>query len=203
MSERPATVPVCYRHPSRETYVTCTRCERPICPDCMNAAAVGHQCPECVAEGRRTQRPVRTAFGGTAAGRHGYVTTTLIALNVLVSLIGVGLSGAGALLGNGMFTGASTVHFVGAVIGPDLVTENGSVYLGLDQGAYYRLVTAMFIHYGLIHLLLNMWALWILGRNLEAGLGPIRFLALYLISGIGGNVAAYLFAPNSLTAGAS
>ena len=169
----------------------------------MHAAAVGHQCPECVAEGRRTQRQARTAFGGTAAGRRGYVTTTLIALNVLVAVIGMALSGVGALIGNGVFSGASTVHYFGAVVGPDLLLPDGTVYLGIDNGGWYRLVTAMFIHYGLLHLLLNMWALWILGRNLEAGLGPTRFLALYLISGIGGNVAAYLWAPGALTAGAS
>src|SRR4029077_16533033 len=79
-------VPVCYRHPRRETYVRCTRCNRPICPECMNEASVGHQCPECVAEGRRTQRAARTAFGGTIAGAQGYVTKTLIAINVLVQL---------------------------------------------------------------------------------------------------------------------
>ena len=80
MSESPVTAPVCYRHPSKETYVRCTRCERPICPDCMNEASVGHQCPECVAQGKRTQRPARTAFGGSVAGRAGTVTKTLIGI---------------------------------------------------------------------------------------------------------------------------
>ncbi len=82
----PVGVPTCYRHSGRETYVRCTRCDRPICPDCMNEASVGFQCPECVAQGRRTQRPVRTAFGGTAIGQHGYVTLTLIVVNVLMLL---------------------------------------------------------------------------------------------------------------------
>ena len=95
MSESPPTAaPVCYRHPARETWVRCTRCERPICPDCMREASVGHQCPECVAEGRRTQRPARTAFGGGVAGQLGYVTKTLIALNVIV-MIGVDRLGPG------------------------------------------------------------------------------------------------------------
>jgi membrane associated rhomboid family serine protease len=171
----------------------------------MRDAAVGHQCPECVAEGRRTQREARTAFGGSVAGRLGYVTKTLVALNVLVALAGVAMSGASALIGNGMFSGASEIHFYGAVTGPSFAFANdpSTVYTGIDDGAYYRLVTAMFIHYGLLHLLLNMWALWILGRNLEVALGPVRFLALYLIAGLGGSVAAYLFAPGGLTAGAS
>jgi membrane associated rhomboid family serine protease len=180
----------------------------------MRDAAVGHQCPECVAEGRRTQRPVRTAFGGGATGQLGYVTKTLIGLNVLVAVLGVAVAGAAATLGNGLFSSASALHEFGAVFGPsftvapngDFVTPTpglGPTYTGIDDGGLYRLVTAMFIHYGLIHLLLNMWALWILGRNLEAALGPARFLALYLIAGIGGNVAAYLWSPTGLTAGAS
>jgi membrane associated rhomboid family serine protease len=214
MSESPVTVPVCYRHPSRETYVRCARCDRPICPDCMREASVGHQCPECVAEGRRTQRPARTAFGGSAAGREGYVTKVLIGINIVVALLGVALSGADSLLG-GLFTSASEIQYVGAVIGPSITVEPGGdvllgnfptfgdVYPGVADGGFYRLVTAMFIHYGLLHLLMNMWALWILGRNLEAVLGPVRFLGLYLLAGLGGNVACYLFSPNSLSAGAS
>ena len=62
-------VPTCYRHPDRETYISCQRCGRPICPDCMTEAAVGFQCPSCVAEGRRTQREARTPYGGRIAGK--------------------------------------------------------------------------------------------------------------------------------------
>src|SRR3954465_12265068 len=101
MSESPVTAPVCYRHPEKETYVRCTRCDRSICPDCMNEASVGHQCPECVADGRRTQRPVRTAFGGSAAGRAGTVTRTLIGVNVLVMVLSIATGGAGAIAGGG------------------------------------------------------------------------------------------------------
>jgi membrane associated rhomboid family serine protease len=214
MSESPVTVPVCYRHPSRETYVRCVRCDRPICPDCMRTASVGHQCPECVAEGRRTQRPARTAFGGSAAGREGYVTKALIGLNVLVALIGVALSGATSLFDGGLFSSAADLQGIGGVIADTVTVTSqgvvrgdfpsiGDVYPGVADGAYYRLVTAMFIHYGLLHLALNMWALWVLGRNLEAVLGPLRFLALYLLAGLGGNVACYLISPHSLAAGAS
>jgi membrane associated rhomboid family serine protease len=195
--------------------VRCTRCERPICPDCMREASVGHQCPECVAEGRRTQRPARTAFGGGVAGRLGYVTQTLIGLNVLVALIGVALDGTRSLIGNGLFASAGKLQAIGGVVGPQVTALNrgdvalgafpgiGTVYDGIYDGSYYRLVTAMFIHYGLLHLAFNMWALWLLGRSLEAELGPLRFAALYVISGIGGNVASFVISPNSLGAGAS
>ncbi|NBE82191.1 rhomboid family intramembrane serine protease [Micromonospora rubida] len=207
MSESPPTTPVCYRHPGRETYVRCTRCDRPICPDCMQEASVGHQCPECVGEGRRSVRPARTAFGGGTVGRHGYVTKTLIALNVLLMVLSIasdrggdavaGGSGFGGLMG-----GSTPLTDWGSVLGQALFPD-GSVH-GIAQGEWYRLVTAMFLHYGVIHLLLNMWALWVLGRSLEANLGPLRFLSLYLVAGLGGNVAAYLFsAENATTAGAS
>src|ERR1051326_6605880 len=85
----PTAIPVCYRHPQRETYVRCVRCDRPICPDCMRDAAVGHQCPECVAEGRRTQRQPRTAFRASALRQRGYVPLPLIAVNVLMLLASV------------------------------------------------------------------------------------------------------------------
>ncbi|MEH0842948.1 rhomboid family intramembrane serine protease [Micromonospora sp. CPCC 205711] len=202
------TTPVCYRHPDRETYVRCTRCDRPICPDCMRDASVGHQCPECVSEGRRTVRPARTAFGGGAAGRRGLVTRTLIALNVLMMVLSIasdrggdsmaGGSGLGGLLGGG-----TPLTQWGSVISYASYVDFGPAH-GVAAGEWYRLVTAMFLHYGLVHLLLNMWALWVLGRDLEALLGPMRFLALYLVAGLGGNVAAFLFStPNAASAGAS
>ncbi|MGC4744812.1 rhomboid family intramembrane serine protease [Micromonospora sp. DT201] len=207
MSESPPTAPVCYRHPGRETYVRCTRCDRPICPECMREASVGHQCPECVNEGRRSVRPARTAFGGGAAGRQGYVTKALIALNLLLMVLSiasdrggdaaVGGSGFGGLMG-----GSTPLTNWGSVLGL-AVLPDGTLG-GIAEGQWYRLVTAMFLHYGVIHLLLNMWALWVLGRSLEANLGRARFAALYLIAGFGGNVAAYLFsAQNATTAGAS
>src|SRR5690348_4927955 len=105
MSEAPSTAPVCYRHPSRETYIRCTRCDRPICPDCMNEASVGHQCPECVAEGKRSQRPARTAFGGSGIGRAGYVTRSLIGINVLVMIASAIVGGSTAIAGAGGWFG--------------------------------------------------------------------------------------------------
>lgn len=201
MSE--AGIPVCYRHPARETWVRCTRCERPICPDCMHPAAVGHQCPECVAEGRRTQRAGRTVFGGGPAGQHGYVTKALLSLNIAVMVLSALAAGGAGLLGGG---------FGGLVGGTTPLTEWGGLLArqdfpavaGVYHGEYHRLFTAMFLHYGIVHLALNMWALWLFGRYLEAALGPLRYLALYLLSGLSGNVAAYLFSnPAAVTVGAS
>jgi membrane associated rhomboid family serine protease len=174
----------------------------------MREASVGHQCPECVREGRRTQRPVRTAFGGSAIGQRGYVSFTLIAVNILM-LFGAVIS-AGALdvlAGGGGWAGlmgvSSPLHLWGAVLG-DAFYGNPPALHGIAEGEYYRLFTAMFLHFGLLHLLLNMWALWLLGPILERDLGPARFLALYLSAGLGGDVAAYLFSrPATLTAGAS
>lgn len=201
--ETPA-VPVCYRHPGRETYVRCTRCDRPICPDCMHSASVGHQCPECVAQGRRTVRPTRTAFGGSTTGRHGYVTYTLLGLNVLVMLAGFLFSAGQGLAGGLLGGGLSPLHEWGAVVAVPVGFPDGTVVGGVVSGEYWRLVTAMFIHFGIFHLFVNMWALVVLGRYLETALGPARFLALYLVAGLGGDVAAYLFAaPNGVTAGAS
>ena len=173
----------------------------------MNAASVGHQCPECVAEGRRTQRSARTAFGGSVAGRSGVATRTLIGINVMVMIISIASGGMTAVAGGGWggLLGQSTpLTDWGSIIGYATYGAGDPTLHGVAAGEWYRLVTAMFLHYGVLHLLLNMYALWILGRQLEAVLGRLRFAALYLLAGLGGNVAAYLFsAPNAATAGAS
>src|ERR671933_1487282 len=81
------TIPHCYRHPERETYISCQRCSRPICPDCMRQASVGFQCPECVREGAASMRTPRTVFGGKVSAQSSAITVALIAVNVLVFLI--------------------------------------------------------------------------------------------------------------------
>lgn len=174
----------------------------------MNEASVGHQCPECVAQGKRTQRPARTAFGGSVAGRAGTATKVLIGVNVVVMLVSILSGGANAVAGGGLgglLGNGTPLTEWGAVLGSAVYGPAGAVVPhGIAQGEWYRLFTAMFLHYGVLHLLLNMYALWILGRDIERVLGPLRFVGLYLLAGLGGNVAAYLFsAPNSMTAGAS
>jgi membrane associated rhomboid family serine protease len=206
----PVGVPVCFRHPDRETYVRCTRCERPICPDCMNEASVGHQCPECVAEGRRTQRPARTTFGARrGSGAAGLVTITLLVVNVVMLLVSAASAknSGNALAGGpgfgGLLGGDTPLLDKLGVVGQVQLTNGQVVPYGVAQGEYYRLFTAMFMHFGVLHLALNMWALWILGRALEGIFGSIRFLAIYLVCGLGGTVAAYVFDPGVLSAGAS
>ena len=173
----------------------------------MNVAAVGHQCPECVAQGRQTQRSARTAFGGGAAGRQGYATKALLGINVLAFLISAISAGrADAVAGGtglgGLAGSVTPLTTWGSVLGLALYPD-GTVH-GIANGEYYRLLTAMFLHYGIIHLAMNMWALWMLGRQLEADLGPLRFAGLYVLAGLGGNVAVYLFSnPAATTVGAS
>jgi len=173
----------------------------------MNEASVGHQCPECVAEGKRSQRPARTAFGGSGIGHAGYATRALIGVNVAVMVVSAILGGARAIAGAGGWFGLmgdqTPVTRWGEVLGYAPYVLGGPLH-GIAAGEWWRLGTAMFLHYGVLHLLLNMMLLWQLGRYLEEKLGPLRFSALYLLAGLGGNVAAYLFTPqNQPAAGAS
>jgi membrane associated rhomboid family serine protease len=176
----------------------------------MTEASVGHQCPECVAEGRRTQRSTRTIFGGSLAGAKGYVTLTLIAINVLVMIASAISAGGHGLFGGafgGLMGGDTPLLDKGSALGALQYQDSTGQKLlgpgGISAGEYYRLVSSMFLHLGPLHLLMNMWALWVLGRTLEAVLGPIRFLVLYLVAGLGGSVAVYLFSPFPGGAGAS
>ncbi|MDA0636805.1 rhomboid family intramembrane serine protease [Nonomuraea sp. MCN248] len=177
--QQPAeAVPTCYRHPDRETWVRCQRCDRPICPDCMRDAAVGFQCPECVAEGNRGIRQAKSTFGGSVV-RTPYVTWTILALNLAVF----------------------AVQFVEPAIQSYLGMNSVMVALG-DE--YYRLITAAFVHGGMFHILFNSWALYVIGPYLERAFGHARFIALYLVSALGGSVLGlWMDDPRVLTVGAS
>jgi membrane associated rhomboid family serine protease len=211
----PATgVPTCYRHPDRETYISCQRCGRPICPDCMRDAAVGFQCPQCVAEGAKATRSGRTAYGGLRSGNPGLTSGVLIAINAAVWLA-VMLTGAGAsrlvswlaIVPNGACGSRAQP---GATY-PRVVDEqtclsiaDGTWIPGVDDGAWWQLATNAFTHVEVWHIGFNMLALWILGPQLELAIGRVRFLVLYLGSALAGSAMVYWFAPiNQATLGAS
>lgn len=164
--------PVCYRHPGRETYVRCGRCERYICPDDMISAAVGFQCPECVRGANKGVREPRTVTGATVRQTTGLVTMAIIVVNVLIF---VAVQGSDTLANQLSLT-------------PISVDDDG-----LMQGGWHRLITAAFVHEEPLHIGMNMIALWLFGRPLEAILGWGRFLAAYLICALGGSTLSYLF----------
>ncbi|PRY52486.1 membrane associated rhomboid family serine protease [Knoellia remsis] len=167
----PAGEPVCPRHPDRVSYVRCQRCGRPTCAECQRPAAVGIQCVDCVREGQQSMRQGRTVFGGSMAGVGGrpMVTVSIIAICVVVYLLQMTRPG---------FT--AQVAFV--------------PYLGDTEP--WRFLTSAFAHSpgSILHILFNMYALWIMGGYLEPMLGRARFAALYLISALGGSVGYLLLA---------
>lgn len=179
----------CYRHPDRLTGVRCVRCNRPICPECQRPAAVGFQCPDDVKAGQASIRRARTVVGARAdANAVPFVTYGLIAINVLVYVLTAIGPGANFAQNNGDTQ-------VRLELVPYLVAANDD---------YYRLFTAMFVHYGPIHILFNMYALYAIGPALERAFGWWRFAAVYFIGGLGGSVACLLFQdPLGASAGAS
>ncbi|HLR85876.1 MAG TPA: rhomboid family intramembrane serine protease [Nocardioidaceae bacterium] len=189
----PPTTPYCYRHTDRETYIVCQRCGRPICPDCMRQASVGYHCPECVSEAARSIRQPRTVAGGLAPGQVGAVSYVLIAINV-VAFIGQLATGGN----NG------TLTEWGAMLTGTWGGHDGSILHGVDDGGWWRIVTSGFLHFGFLHILLNMYALYLFGPMLERMLGNLRFLAMYATCLVSGSLFVYLFAdPGTITAGAS
>lgn len=203
-AEEAPVSPSCYRHPDRETGVRCTRCERYICPDCMTEAAVGFQCPECVKAGRKSVREARTVFGGRVAQDAGQITRVLIGLNVAVFVLALLTAG-----GAGGFGGQVTPLHVRFADIPLTACPGGisgctpGELIGVATGQYYRLLTSMFLHFGPFHLLMNMYALLMVGQQVERALGRWRFIALYGLAGLSGNLLSYWFGGNSFSAGAS
>ena len=174
----------CYRHPDRETGVSCSECGRGICPDCMHFGPVGIRCPEHAGQRQGAARVVRGVQRRTAAAP-GWAAKTLIGINVGVYLLQLAQ---------------------GAPISADRgsIFENGALYGPLvADGEWWRLLTAAFLHYGPLHLALNMLVLYLFGPALEGVLGSIRFLLLYLAAGLAGSAGALLMEPDAVTVGAS
>ncbi len=180
----------CYRHHDRETGVSCSNCGRPICHECMIPAPVGFRCPECVKEQHAgaarakviTRGQIRTRWSaGAIGGQSGLsVTKVLVAINVVVFLLGM-LPYLGL-----------RIDYYGALIVPAVLVDH----------QYWRMFTSMFIHAGIFHILLNMWALWLVGGFLESAVGRGKFLTLYLLAGFAGSVLVVLV-PSAPVVGAS
>jgi membrane associated rhomboid family serine protease len=173
----------CYRHPDRETRVSCSSCGRPICPDCMTPTPVGMRCPDCM---RQRTKVVQGVGGG--GGRFGAfpATMVLIGLNVIAYLIEIA-AGAGGL---DSVSGRIVVDF--GLFGPSVA-----------EGEWYRLVSSGFLHANLLHIGFNCLLLFFLGRLLEPALGTPRFVLLYFASLLAGSLGVVLLDPNALTYGAS
>lgn len=203
-------VPTCYRHPGRESYIRCQRCDRTICPDCMRDASVGFQCPDCVAEGQKATRSGRTAYGGLRPTNASITSFVLIGINVAVWLAVLATGGQRGWLyyllslhargicyvSNGFYPGATEVTCQTAA--------NATWAPGVADGAYWQLMTSAFTHAQPLHIAFNMFALYVLGPQLEMAIGRARFLALYLLSALAGSALVYWFAGEyTTTVGAS
>jgi membrane associated rhomboid family serine protease len=179
----------CYRHPDRETGLSCSECGRPICADCATFAPVGIRCPDHAGvrsspATRIRPRPVRRAPGVALATGTAPVTKILIAIN-------------------------GAIYLLGAAQGAGLNNPGGSLYakLWLDapqlhNGGWWRLVTTMFLHASVLHIAFNMFALWFIGRPVEQYLGTARYIGLYFVSGLAGSAGALVQTPG-VTVGAS
>jgi membrane associated rhomboid family serine protease len=177
-------VDTCYRHPDRETGLHCSNCGRPICADCMTHAAVGIRCPECAGKRTAAQR------AGFTLPRAPILTYALIAANIALFVL---TNKVGASSGIGF--GGATLNS----LGNRLVLFGPAVASGQD----YRLVSAAFIHYGILHIAVNMYALYLLGGVFERYAGHVRFAAVYFTAALTGSFGALILSPNAATAGAS
>jgi membrane associated rhomboid family serine protease len=175
----------CYRHPNRETGLSCSDCGRPICTECMTPAPVGLRCPDHSGKpqgvARVRSRALRVGLEGTGA----LVTKLLIGINVAVYLAQIGT-------GTGTTSLGGTVYEKGALFGPYVA-----------QGDWWRLITGGFLHANFLHLGMNMLILWLIGAPLEEMLGRGRYALLYFVSLLAGSAGALLQAPLIPTVGAS
>jgi membrane associated rhomboid family serine protease len=183
----------CYRHPSRETAVSCSNCGKPICPDCMTTTPVGMRCPDCA---RQRTKVVRMREMTSTP----QVTVALIAINVIAFLaegsFSVSTSGAAA----------STVSEKGELLGSGIqrAVNGGPIeYLGVAYGQWWRIVTGGFLHANFLHIAFNMYLLYLLGQMLEPVLGHVKFALVYFVSLLTGSLLVLLVVPHSPTLGAS
>lgn len=193
------TVMVCYRHPDREVGRRCTRCGTPACTDCLVQAAVGSHCLDCA----KAARPdARTRARHWSARQPALVTTTLIAINLAV-FVYVTVRAPAAIAGREITIGHAQLGLTRAALGDGfrIIFSDGSIYTS-GSGEWWRLVTAGFLHYGIIHLGFNMYLLYVLGQMLEPSIGRVRFTLVYFAALLGGSAGSVLLG-EGLAGGAS
>lgn len=183
---QPPQLPACARHPDRPTGLRCNRCDRPACTECLQEASVGYQCVDCVAQGHRGMRQPVTVAGARLPSKP-ILVPVLIAVNVVVFLI------------TAVQAGSASGNFASPVF-----SDFSLLPMLVGAGEWWRLISSGFLHFGLIHLAMNMLALWVIGRDLELLLGRLRFGAVYVLSLLGGSTAVFLLSePMAMVAGAS
>lgn len=202
-------VPTCYRHPDRETWIRCQRCDKPICPDCMRDAAVGFQCPDCVKAANKGSRQNRAMYGGQRSADPRLTSYVLIGINAVVWLA-IAATGGGrsrlvellALRPNGFCApGDGYIYDTGH---PMCTIPGARDYPGFADGGWWQLMTSAFTHVEIWHVAMNMFALFIFGPTLEGIIGRARFLAVYVLSGLASSVLVlFLSYEYSSTVGAS
>ena len=192
----------CYRHPDRETGLACSECGRPVCADCANFGPVGIRCPDhaSVSRGPSTRlrpRPVLRAPGVALGSGNAPVTKVLIGINLAVYLItvvqGFGLNSPGGSLFNKFILVGSNSRLPFFARTGDLAHDH----------EWWRLFTSMFLHASILHIAFNMFALYLIGTQVEQYLGRARYIGLYLVSGLAGGAGAVVQAPFQPVVGAS
>jgi membrane associated rhomboid family serine protease len=156
----------CYRHPKRETGLRCTRCERPACYECLRPAPVGSHCLDCLKDGQKSMRLMDAPWQGRNAGP-----------------------------GVALIVTACVAAFVLQYAAADVEANFALVGAEVARGETYRLVTSLFLHFGVVHLAMNMLAVWIFGLEVERREGSVRTVAVFLVAGLVGGATAYLFHP--------
>ncbi len=178
--------PVCVRHQDRHTFLSCVRCGRPACTECLIPASVGFHCVDCVKESSGLTPQMRRAQRAAKPTKP-VVTITIIALTVFVYLLQ---------------QADKTIFFRFSLIG--LAQYPLGTWIGVANGEWYRLLTVALLHASWIHIGFNMYALWVLGPSIESAFGRSRFMTIYLASLLGGSTASLLFnSPQIAGVGAS
>ena len=169
------TTPACYRHPDRATRLSCSECGRPICVDCSHDAAVGQKCPECAKpEGRHQVIHAGQQIRRGTSFETAPVTMSLIVINAIIFVLG----------------------YANQELRLDLLDNFAQVNLAVDDGEWWRSITATFLHGTPMHILFNMYALYLLGGRMEPSVGSVPFAGIYFASALAGSAASFFLGPD-------